>query len=487
LTLLIYPIYLLLKQSTYVFESDGTQEVPGIKDDSGKWETAGHPKRLVQVDEESLELFSRLFDEEGTPRMQARLPAIHSSQLLNVLRKFSVQENRLGHFKEEYYSPEMWNETRSQAKGIIKRNTTFVEDSRELVVSGPHYFVGNPLYKTPRAVCTLNSHYDVLDLTLVADDYLPRTNYIPGGDENEYQELIPSVAWSNHEKNNPRKITDYYRLVYRGMISSSLERTLIGAVLPKKIAYTNASVCYTFSPNLEFSWLIFGGLTCSVPYDFLLKTTGRVNLHQTLDDFPFIRGTSFDSSIVVRFLCLSVLTTHYADLWADCYDPAFTQDTWTKPDPRLSNSFFTNLTPHWQRHVALRTDYERRQALVEIDVLAAMALGLTLDELITIYRVQFPVMRQYEKETYYDQNGRIVFTTSRGLPGVGFPRKGKKGETGWEDIQDMTTGTVSRTITDDTLPGGPSERTITYVAPFDKCDRETDYRTAWAAFEERLT
>ena len=35
--------------------------------------------------------------------------------------------------------------------------------------------------------------------------------------------------------------------------------------------------------------------------------------------------------------------------------------------------------------------------------------------------------------------------------------------------------------------GGRFERTIEYHAPFDhRCDREEDYRTAWAAFEERL-
>jgi hypothetical protein len=33
---------------------------------------------------------------------------------------------------------------------------------------------------------------------------------------------------------------------------------------------------------------------------------------------------------------------------------------------------------------------------------------------------------------------------------------------------------------------GPVERDITYVAPFTKCDREEDYRTAWKHFEERL-
>ena len=209
---------------------------------------------------------------------------------------------------------------------------------------------------------------------------------------------------------------------------------------------------------------------------------------------PLLQQSRITDMAVLRTLILNCLTTHYADLWADTFslwersanDPAFTTDTWTKPDPRLDNHFFTNLTPTWQRHNALRTDYQRRQALVEIDALAAMALGLTLDELITIYRVQFPVMRQYEKETYYDQTGRIVFTVSKGLPGVGFPRKAPRGETGWEDIQTMTAGTVERTITDDTLPGGPIQRTITYTAPFDKCDRETDYRTAWAAFEARL-
>jgi hypothetical protein len=153
----------------------------------------------------------------------------------------------------------------------------------------------------------------------------------------------------------------------------------------------------------------------------------------------------------------------------------------------LPNSFFSNLTPTWQRDCALRSDYTRRQALVEIDVLVAQALGLTLDELITIYRVQFPVMQQYERDTWYDMNGRIVFTNSKGLSGVGFPRKGKgrgaNRELGWEDIQTMTSGTVSRTIVDGTLPGGPVERTITYQAPWMRCDRVEDYRVGWSTVQ----
>ena len=123
------------------------------------------------------------------------------------------------------------------------------------------------------------------------------------------------------------------------------------------------------------------------------------------------------------------------------------------------------------------SNFASRWALVEMDVLAARALGLTLAELQTIYRIQFPVMRQYEADTWYDQRGRIIFTNSKGLPGVGLPRKE------WNEVSALQSGTVKRTVTDTTLPTGPVEREIIYHAPFTKCGRETDYATAWRKLE----
>ena len=184
---------------------------------------------------------------------------------------------------------------------------------------------------------------------------------------------------------------------------------------------------------------------------------------------------------------MNCLTQGYADLWNDSWKDEFLSHRWSKSDPRLKNTLFNNLTSQWQYNCALRSEYMRRQALIEIDVIIARTFGLTLEELINIYKVQFPVMNQYEKNTWFDRNGRIVFTVSKGLVGVGFPRKGetkgsKKG-IGWEDINSMTSGNVSRTITDETLPGGPRERVIEYKAPFDRCDRVEDYKIAWSFFD----
>ena len=134
---------------------------------------------------------------------------------------------------------------------------------------------------------------------------------------------------------------------------------------------------------------------------------------------------------------------------------------------------------------------------MEIDVLTAMALGMTLQQLKTIYRIQFPVLQSYEADTWYDANGRIVFTNNRSLTGVGYsrPEFENAGEVqptlrssnDWDGImKNAPAGYVfARTITDDTQPGGPVERTIEYVAPFDHCDREQDYETAWKFFEEK--
>ena len=192
-----------------------------------------------------------------------------------------------------------------------------------------------------------------------------------------------------------------------------------------------------------------------------------------LSHLPLIQSTA----LTPRTLALNCLTTHYAELWSECWQDEFREMNWYGDDPRLGLDFWSKLTPEWQRDCPLRSDFARRWALVELDVLVARELKLTLEELQTIYRVQFPVMRQYEADTWYDQSGRIVFTNSKGLPGVGFARAE------WNEIREMQSSTVTREVEDNTLPTGPVTRKITYTAPFTRSNREEDYQTVWAALD----
>ena len=200
----------------------------------------------------------------------------------------------------------------------------------------------------------------------------------------------------------------------------------------------------------------------------------------TLAPFPILEGEK-NFPIVLRALMLNCLTIYYEELWKKCWRDSYSQDSWAKSDYRLRPQRFTTLTDKWTWDTPLRTDYERRQALVELDVLTAMALGMSLDQLKTIYRIQFPVLQSYEAETFYDANGRIAFTINRSLIGVGVDRPT------WENtLRQLNPGeTYRKKYTDDTQPGGPVERTIEYVAPFDRCDREEDYETAWKFFSEK--
>ena len=464
------------------FQHDGIGLVDGLKNKNNQWSTSGHHQRLITVDEANLALFAKLYDEPGTPDCQARLPALHSQQLQSVLEKFALAPKRLGDFHDEYYATVMWDETNAVKKdGTIRRETDFPSEAHELILSGPHFYVGNPLYQTPRNVCNTQRAYDSLDLALLSDDYLPRTNYRPDVTPQEYSNRAPKPHWGYG-----KDVTTFYRLVFRRALPAGNERTLISSIQAKGPGHIHPVISLIFSSTSNLS--LFGALCFSVVFDFFIKTQGKFDLYESaLSRLPFVGGSNVEM-LVLRSLVLNCLGQRYSSLWNESWSSLYKNERWAKVDTRLPNEFFTNLTPTWQRDCALRTDYARRQALVEIDVLVSQALGLTLDELITIYRVQFPVMQQYERDTWYDRNGRIVFTASKGLVGVGFPRKGKgRGtakEIGWEDIAEMQSGSVSRTILDDTLPGGPVERTITYEAPFDRCDRVGDYRVVWEYFEQ---
>ena len=494
---------------------DGSGPVLGIKDEEGKWNTNAHRSRALEVGEAELATFASLYDRNNTPPNEARLPALHSRELLDVIRKFAAHTRRLADMKGLFCAPRHWDETGAQRDGTIRRETRFPSALHEMVVSGPHFSVGNPLNKTPREKCVEKSDYDCLDLTELVNDYVPRTNYVPACEDEEYGLRTPKVSWIEEGEIEPRNVTEFYRVVNREMVNPTWVRTFSTALIPMEVASINTVVATAFRRTVDC--VDFFGLSVSLVLDFFIRSTGTGHVNPSLLNrapmLPDDCSSCVRNALRARALSLSCLTIHYADLWEEIcgtrlpeepsrrHIEAFNCDAWTHADSRLPSTFFANLTATWNRNVALRTDFARRQALVEIDVLGARALNLTLDELLTIYRVQFPVMRQYEADTWYDANGRIVFTVSKGLPGVGLPRKAVRGDTsytvetpahqdtnialGWEDVRHLESGTIHRGIVDRTQPGGPVQRHIEYVAPFTRCDREQDYRVAWEGFASR--
>jgi hypothetical protein len=78
------------------FRHDGVGLVGGYKDQNGQWNTSGHRNRIVPINGESLATYAQLYDEPGTPPIQARLPAIHACELNSVLAKLKKYPGRLG-------------------------------------------------------------------------------------------------------------------------------------------------------------------------------------------------------------------------------------------------------------------------------------------------------------------------------------------------------------------------------------------------------
>ena len=472
------------------FAHDGHGLCEGKKEKSGRWNISGHKKRIVTFTDKELKVMSEAF-EEGCDWESAKLVSIHVEEILDVIKRFSDFKKHVIDYNT--IITEGLNETISVDKKQIIRNTKWAETKNmEMIFSGPHVFVANPYYKTPREQCILNSDYDIVDLSTLSDSYSARTNYIPNIPISDFRNLF--VGFYKGQGTDGIISDDwfsFYKAAFRRQIGADSERSLSGAIIPPNSAHIGGVVSVTFD---NYDDLVeFSGCCSSTIWDFYVKilkiSDVRIN---RINSFPLGIADKYKPALFVRTLLLNCLTTAYADLWQEMWDAAYKQDTWSLDDNRLKP--FDQLHEDWAWDIPLRNYFERRQALVEIDVIAAMALGLTLEDLEMIYTVQFPVLQQNEADTWYDQKGNIVFTCSKGLTGVGLDRKRntKTGMQGWEDIRgeqidENTYAGTSPTHTH-TIDPAKSElyggQQVTYYAPYTKCNRIEDYRRAWAHFED---
>jgi hypothetical protein len=147
------------------------------------------------------------------------------------------------------------------------------------------------------------------------------------------------------------------------------------------------------------------------------------------------------------------------------YDEEWLADTWACSWDGLPP--LAAVSPIWEYDTPLRSERARRAALVEIDALVALWLGMDVDALIAMYNARFAVLNRFEETMWFDANGRKLAGNHR------THGQYQKRESG-EQFQECLEGPEKNPV-----PDG-------YTAPFYKADRIAEYRQAHAAFKERV-
>ena len=449
------------------FEGTRISELEGIKDSNGRWNTGGNPDRIITVSKDDLTVFAKVFSAGDTT--DSKLPALHCMQFKSIINKVALCDANIGSLGNDVFSTQMWNETNAQRDGIIENSPTFPEKLDDMIYCGPNITISNPLFKCSKEISRLNSDYNIIDLSEIDSKYVFRSKYICRSISHDDTWTI-KTSWNSC-------YASHYRLFARKMIDPRGQRTLHAAIVPYKVGHIHGITGFAFKDDAILTLIC--GLWSSLPYDFLIRILNKSNfLYSNSYYLPIIQN-EFSTEIVYRALRLNCLTVHYASLWESCWSEAFNDVEPATSDVRAQSIYGSTVSKTWNQDVPFKNDFVRRQALVELDVLSSLALGLTLDELLAMYKIQYPVLQNDEGTTWYDVHGRIVCSRKE-LGSFRFKYAEFKRQFG--DIDSCKEGTYSKTYIDDTMPGGPVERTVEYVAPFDLCDRVEDYKTAWAFF-----
>ena len=180
----------------------------------------------------------------------------------------------------------------------------------------------------------------------------------------------------------------------------------------------------------------------------IVKTTGMGHAtNNCAEQLPLLLTKLSVAMTCFRTLMLNCLTTHYADLWRECWDPAFHEIGWAKDDPRLDNDTLRDVSrPNGTAHCrcAPTTSAVRRSSKSTCSSPWRSASRSTSSAPSTASS-----SRSCARTSTTPSMTRTAASSS--------PQQGPTGRRlqppEFERIKTMKSGTVERTVTDDTLPG----------------------------------
>lgn len=435
---------------------DGSGPEPGLKDPDGRWDLRPHSSRITLVDDTVLGAWHALLENEATPLRRTRMVYAVNRATSTVLEKLA-RASRLESLGLEF--SQGWNETTDFNKGFFSKSWGEAESWDQAILQGPHLFVGIPFYKSPNSTMLHNQDWSPVDLETLATNAMPVTSYKPAKPPTEYDAAY--THWG------PDRVAarDHYRVAWRGMAANTGERTLISAIVPPGAAHIHG-ISSAGTVHSEMAVLDAAIVTSTLIADMNVRAAPKSGIPiSTIRRLPHLMDGPLRDQARLRMVRLQCLTDAYGVLFKLAVASADGERIeWTGGiDYPGRNSL--ECPPHWTPDVPLRRASDRRQAQVEIDAIVALSLGITADELCTIYRTQFAVLYGYDRNAYlYDANGRLV-------PNEVLKVWRQKGDAISQDERTSTNA---------------SGNTYEYELPFVTLDREADMRQAYAHFEKIL-
>ncbi|CAL9371379.1 class I SAM-dependent DNA methyltransferase [Streptomyces sp. enrichment culture] len=437
---------------------DGSGPAPSQKH-RGTWDIRPHKSRIIRVTRDLLKQWQLLATNEGSPAEQTPLLhsiTTHEQEAINSLARV---KNKL-HAHHPFISSG-YNETISKKDGVIRYQVGQAATWNEVILQGSHFSAATPFAKQPNLPMRNGKDWGTWQLTKLDSDSVPRTTYVRATSRDEYE--AAQDLWGSH------RYTERYRLAWRVMIDSkNTERSLFAALIPP--GPTHVDAVNSMALDSDRLTALNAGFWATLPLDYLLRITGRSHLR--VAEAHKMPAPEIDhplaAPLLLRTLRLNSLTRAYSPLWEELFDPTWPgYEAWAFPTWPNIQPLAGGLKRTWENETPLRTELERRAALVELDALVSVWLGITADQLVAIYKSRYAVLADREAAMYFDATGRRIAAD---------PYAYGSGQTK-QDYNDLMVHLRNPLA----IPPPTG-----YVAPFYRADRETELRAAHAHFQDRL-